>query len=189
MLALYSRLRTVNKGNLGTSKTFLHSVENFEIPTPYALAFQYLGIFRVENMTRELELIPTVSDTDARTICGEYDSWSPTVYQKAVEFAKSLGISFQKVDLTVKLGSAWWLLKSNNDAEAYSLDACLPESNYTPEDAVIRALWCVTGTGTFHSDIADLSSLKMNRGSFLHAPPPDIALTCFHGLIESPEDL
>lgn len=105
----------------------------------------------------------------------------------AMEFAKRLGISFQRVDLTRKLGSAWWLLKSIDEEDNYNLQCCLPESNFTNEDTVIRALWCVTETGGFHADITDLSSLTIDRGTFLRKPPPDIALTCFYGIMDVPD--
>jgi len=192
MLAFYSRLRVVNKGNWDTHKLFIrrpYEIDHFEVPTPYALAIQHLGIFKVENMTHELELIPVVSEAEAKKFCIGANTWSPPAYQTAVDFAKRLGISFMKTDLTVKLGTAWWLLKSKDDGEDYQLEACIPESNYTPEDAVIRALWCVNSAGTFHVDIADLSELTMERGSFLRSPPNDIALTCFYGMMESSEDL
>lgn len=189
MMMFYCRLRAINKSFFETSSTFIlkpHVPDSFEIPTPYAIAFQNLGLFRAENLVREIELIPTVSAAEAEQYCLGTSRWSPPAYQTAMELAKSVGISFQRIDLTVKYGSAWWLLNSVQDDGNYSLNCCLPESNYTKEDAVIRALWCVTDTGNFHVDIADLSALTLERGTFLRNPPPDIAVTCFYGMMEAP---
>lgn len=96
MLLLYSRLRLVNRSYIKTSSTYTMRPPipaNFEVPTPYAVAIQYLGLFRVENLDLELELIPTVSAADADNYCLGTHQWDYSVYKNAIEFAKSLGIS------------------------------------------------------------------------------------------------
>ena len=63
--------------------------------------------------------------------------WSDFTYSDAVDFAEKLGMRFATVDLTVKVGSSWWLFRPRELGDFYELLCPLPGDNYTEEGTVL----------------------------------------------------
>ncbi|KAL5166773.1 hypothetical protein HKD37_18G051677 [Glycine soja] len=70
-----------------------------------------------------------------------------SMYSQNVEIAKKLGLRFCGMDLTVKMGSSWWLY-ALRDGRFFELSCQLREENFTVESAVVRALFWVNDKET-----------------------------------------
>ncbi|CAJ2627943.1 unnamed protein product [Trifolium pratense] len=84
----------------------------FEVPEPYALAISQLGKVKIRGLRDEVVALPTIPVAHGTRFGLPGDErWNQSDYCLAVDCAKKIGIWFKTVDLKVKMGSTWWLLK------------------------------------------------------------------------------
>lgn len=169
------KLRSVNCFHIATMNRYLTKPvvpQPFEVPEPYALAISQLGSIKVRGMRKESYFLPTIS-ADHTT---GFDL--PGAYCKAVEQAKKIGLHFASVDLSVKMGSSWWLYQPHQDGDLFCL---IPEENFTVQTAMLRNLFSVNADGGYQSDIVDLTPLGNTCYGVMCRNPPereDVAIYC-----------
>jgi len=111
-----------------------------------------LGSVKVSGMTEEFTLTPIIGEFGgSRLGLSKGTTWCSFRYSQNVEIAKKLGLRFCGMDLTVKMGSSWWLY-ALRDGRFFELSCQLREENFTVESAVVRALFWVNDKGYFYSD-------------------------------------
>ncbi|CAA0835223.1 Unknown protein, partial [Striga hermonthica] len=116
------------------------------------------------------------ADYDTEYGCPNNLPWTPADYSRAVEQAKKLGLRFTAPDLTVKMGSSWWLYRPNNAVANFSLTCPYPEENFTENTVTLATLFTINVDGTFYNPIIDPADLgDINYGSMLLRPPRGIA--------------
>nr|GMD21892.1 putative coat protein [Ipomoea batatas] len=163
----------------------------FQVPQPYALAISSLGRIKISGLQKQLFLTPVPPADAADTTFGCPDEghiWNPVAYSRAVEFAKKLGLHFSSVDLTLKMGSSWWLFRPVYAHGHFRLDCPYPQENFTNTTAAVAMLYCNDGTDGLYNPIIDLPALGADTfGSMLRDPPADIAVSAFYAVIDSNE--
>lgn len=183
----YLKLRMVNYYDERVANRFQRKPKvprPFQIPEPFALPISQLGQIKVSGMPAQLYFSPTVpADAHISFGCHPEHNWCPDVYARAVEFAKKLGMRFSSVDLTVKMGSSWWLYRPVNEAETFRLDCPFPEENFTANTAVIASLFTNTANNGFNNPVIDLAPLgNRNYGSMLRNPPQQLSLNTYYAI-------
>ncbi|XP_062011188.1 uncharacterized protein LOC133727802 [Rosa rugosa] len=192
----YLKLRAVNFSldfGLGASRFFkkpmVHSP--FEVPQPFGVAISGLGFVRITSLPFEQIICPTLSEVNATGLCLPSDqSWSFHRYSQAVEFAKGIGLKFSTVDLSVNLGSSWWLYRPVVDGGIFRLQCILPPDNYSKESAVVRTLFMSSSVDNIAGhEIFDLSSVENHDyGSMLRNPHEGINVSTYLAFEEVAEN-
>jgi hypothetical protein len=178
-LAVYHRLRAVNfalatEGDRYIVKSKIPSP--FEIPKPFAIALQLLGAIEIVSLTNRTVAYPTISTAEAaRTFLPANARFRAYEYGQAVEYCKSIGMQFAPVDISMKCGSAWWLLNGVTDNGLFRLNLNLPESNFTEQDALMHLMFCANANGTFGSTLTTLGELNAGDYGYLLQNPHDDA--------------
>ena len=91
-----------------------------EVPLPFAIAISQLGAVEVNSMPQRMIAFPAISVAEAaHFMIPQNKCFKAVYYTQAVKFAKSLGIEFSSVDLDMKMGSAWWLLRGEITEEVF----------------------------------------------------------------------
>lgn len=189
MIMLYEKIRSVNFYDFDSELRLCRSPKTpvqFKVPIAYALAISQLGRFKVSGLMIEYYYTPMITEEDAANFClEEGEQWSPTAYVQAVEIAEKAGMKFHTVDLSVKKGSAWWLLKpQETNTTTFRLLCPFPEENFTIEDALVHALFCVNSNFGFMNPIFDLTPLGPNEyGSMLRNPMDRIDVATFNAVV------
>jgi hypothetical protein len=184
---LYKKLRALNymDGRVDANYRFTPQVpEPFEVLLPYALAIQQIGKVKISGMTEEKFFSPTApAGMDASFGLPLPNSWNPMAYSRAVDIAKKLGLSFATPDLTVKMGSPWWLYRPVQTGISVTLQCPFPEENFTESTAVLAGLFCYHVTNGLYNPIIELNPLgNANYGTMLRNAPPDFALNVYYAI-------
>lgn len=131
--------------------------DQLALPTGFAFAIQQLGIVNVADSVREQIYVPCFPEAGHTSgIPTEHAPlWNPNAYAQAVEYARSLGMTFAMVDLKKKDGTAWWLFRQAYADQVFELICSLPEVNFTPAMAITHALF-------LNGNAADPSRLFVN---------------------------
>jgi len=170
---LYMKLRIVNYHDYRVAGHYRKKPKvptPFEVPQPYALAISQLGMLKLSGEVQELFLSPTIPDGADINFCLEAaEAWSPVQYSTALEQAKKLGLRTSTVDLTVKMGSSWWLYRPVSEGDTFALECPWNEENFTANTAVLATLFCNNATGGFNNPIVTLDQLgDKNVGTMLY---------------------
>lgn len=183
----YCKLRSVNYLQPHTMDRFYYKPmvpEPFEVPEPYALAIEQLGSIKVSGKRDEQYLMPTIQVAHIPR-CGLPGNrrWTPSAYCQAVEMAKKIGLHFSSVDLSVKMGSSWWLYRAVQDGNHFELQCMIPEENYTEQTAALRNLYSVDGHGGYQTNIVDLTPLGNTcYGSMFRNPQDRVDLAVYYAV-------
>ncbi|OIT06636.1 hypothetical protein A4A49_02124 [Nicotiana attenuata] len=180
----YLKLRAVNLFIPTQGERFYNKPKTpapFEVPVPYALAIQQLGVVEARKRTA---FIPTLTKADGEsTFLPASAKWNPCGYTQAVEFCKSIGLRFQSVDLSVKIGSSWWLFRPVLEGNYFELRCPLPEDNFTESGSVLHTLFLHDADDGPNNAIMDLSAIPdKNYGSMLRNPPQGISVNSFFAI-------
>eukprot|EP00262_Sarcandra_glabra_P003549 TRINITY_DN14287_c0_g3_i1.p1 TRINITY_DN14287_c0_g3~~TRINITY_DN14287_c0_g3_i1.p1 ORF type:complete len:344 (-),score=9.31 TRINITY_DN14287_c0_g3_i1:46-1077(-) len=191
MIMTYIRLRRVNSLEATQLAKFCKRPkvpDTLEVPAPYALAISQLGIVEASSMERIKRFVPTLTNEDRNYCLPAGIIWSTARYLQAVEYGKKIGISFKAIDLSVPLGSSWWLYRQDNTDDLFSLQCTLPEDNYTEATAILHTLFCSNGQGGLLNEIFDLSPIENhNYGAILRNPHVDINVSSYFAIEEAPD--
>nr|CAH2618759.1 putative coat protein [Port Orford cedar deltapartitivirus]CAI5383893.1 putative coat protein [Port Orford cedar deltapartitivirus] len=157
--------------------------DNFELPLPYALCIQQLGLVKIASLTEELHLAPTVRTQPTRFMIEPGSSWSLSEHNEYVDYMKSLGMRFAQVNPKVKMGSTWWLYRQRQIDGILCLACPLPESNFTESGAVIHSMFFDNIEDPTGHEIADLSPIGNKfYGMMMRNPRCGIQLSSFRAL-------
>lgn len=192
MIALYRKLRLVNRldERLADRYRQLPKVpEPFKIPQPYALAIEHFGRFKASGLPSEVYYTPTVDADLVNFGCTDAaHPWSPINYSRAVSNASKLGLQFSTADLTVKMGSSWWLYRSVNVNNNIRLECPLPEENFTESTAVVACLFCADEAGNPHNPIINNADIgNQIFGSMARNLPAEYAVNCYYAIAPQAE--
>lgn len=192
-VATYLKLRALHCTDPNQRNKFLNRPNypaNFPLPGPYALAITQLGAIKVSGLTTVTKVCPTLSAQDApRMMIPANLRWNLQAYHRAVEFAKKLGLKFEAPDLTMKIGSSWWLFDNNETDDMVNFRCRLPEDNFTPQTAVIACLFAAAADDNFVNPIVDLTPLEdVDYGTMLRNPPAEFNVTCYLVLNDESEE-
>ncbi|QED42877.1 ORF1 [Lomandra cryptic virus 1] len=191
-VATYQKMLMLHKFNPDQKGRFVKRPKlphPFKVPNAFALAISQLGLVKISSRTDNLKVMPTMPNADAlRMGLDPGQRWSPTNYASAVEYAKSLGMQFDSVDLAQKVGSAWWLFRQDVTEDIFTLQCRIPENNYSESTAVLHSLWINTANGYVENNFVNLDPLGNHvYGTMLRCPHVGIALSTFLA-IESAHD-
>ncbi|OMO82839.1 hypothetical protein COLO4_22802 [Corchorus olitorius] len=163
MIMTYLRLRSLNLSDITLGRRFFKRPQvpsPFEVPQPYALAISHLGRVRTSGLPNQMLLTPSLPEDLSPTFgLAENEVWSPYAYARSVEYAKSIGMRFATVDLSVKLGSTWWLYRPVLEEGLFSLQCPIPGENFTNATAILASLFCVDANGGFLNPVFDTGIL------------------------------
>jgi hypothetical protein len=159
-----------------------------EVPLPFAIAISQLGAVEINSMPRRTIAVPAISVVEAAHFMIPRDQrFKAADYAHAVKFAKSLGIDFSTVDLNMKAGSAWWLLRGEITEEVFQLSLPLPESNFTEDDAILHSMFCMNPDRSFGTTLFSLGELNAGTyGSILRNPHKGMNANSFFALCSGP---
>jgi hypothetical protein len=83
------------------------------------------------------------------------------ITSELVKFAKkSLGIEFSTVDLDMKMGSSWWMLRGEITEEVFYLSLLLPESNFSEGNAILHSMFRLNTDRSFATTLFILGDLN-----------------------------
>nr|UZZ64762.1 coat protein [Camellia cryptic virus 1]UZZ64763.1 coat protein [Camellia cryptic virus 1]UZZ64764.1 coat protein [Camellia cryptic virus 1] len=192
MIMTYLRLRRVNSLELTQMTKFYRkpkAPETLVVPTPYALAISQLGIVRASSLVEEKIFCPTIHQGSAANFCLPQNiHWSTARYLQAVEFGQKIGMRFAPVDLSVPLGSSWWLYRQDDTDHLFSLQCSIPEDNFTEATAVLHSLFCINEQGGFANEIFNLNPIERHDyGAMLRNPHADINVSSYFAIEDAPE--
>lgn len=158
--------------------------QNLPIPTAYAFAIQQLGLVRIVDLSTDLRVYPRFPDTGHNYGIPSAQPWNPNQYARAVEYARSLGLKFNIVDLKEKTGTAWWLLKQTFEKSKFSLKCTYPETNFTNQMAITHCLFLLGERPDPTNAIIKLSDSTTtgDYGSMLRRPHDGINVSAFEAL-------
>lgn len=161
------------------------------IPQAFAFAIQQLGTVNVADLPYERKLMPCFPMSGHLYGIPPGSAWNPNAYAMAVEYARSLGMRFQIVDLKVKNGSAWWLFRQYYEDGIFELQAPLPEVNFTDSMAVTHTLFLNGQNPDPSNPFVDLSIFPINDeyGVFLQNPHPGINLSTYEAIGETAQEV
>nr|CAH2618946.1 putative coat protein [Japanese plum-yew deltapartitivirus]CAI5383960.1 putative coat protein [Japanese plum-yew deltapartitivirus] len=163
-------------------------VQEIEIPLPYALCIQQLGTVKINSMTTEMTVIPTYP-TNVTDFFLTDTNWNAAEHAENVAYVKALGVPCSTVNLSTKIGSAWWLMRQETVDGTVRISCPLPESNFTEAGTVMNSMF-LTGRGDpVINKIADLTPLGIkNYGIMLQNPRRGIQVAAFHALCGSDDN-
>ena len=191
MIMTYMRLRRINSLEATQLTKFCKRPkvpDNLEVPAPYALAISQLGKLEASSLEEIVTYKPTISSDTTNFCLPTTVMWNTAKYLQAVEYGKSINMTFDKVNLVSPLGSSWWLYRPNQTDGLFSLQCTLPEDNYTEATAVLHTLYCYNATSGPFNEICDLSPVdNHNYGTMLRNPHADIAVSTYFAIEDAPE--
>nr|CAH2618729.1 putative coat protein [Conifer deltapartitivirus]CAI5383947.1 putative coat protein [Conifer deltapartitivirus] len=189
MLLLYKKLRNIHLTEFDHFERFARKpkvTDSIEVPVPYAYALQSLGKVKVNSLTTDLEIAPTFPRNETSFGMDATNSWSPDEHAQCIEYVKSLGIPCCTVNLGVKIGSAWWLMRQEQMDNTIRVSCPLPESNFTERAAVLSTLFTMGTNTPVANNVADLSSFgNDNYGIMLQNPPSGVNISTFHAIADT----
>lgn len=195
LLGTYLKIRSLHSMNFETMMKFAKKPKHpdpLQILEPFALAISQLGVFPVSSVEKEMIYLPTLSDADAASylMMDPAHPWSTTKYSQALELAKKIGLRFETVDLSVKLGSSWWLLRVTKEEDIVTLQCNLPEDNFTEATAVLRSLYLYPAESAASNQIFNLAPLGTHDyGAMIRNPHEDIAMSTYYGIANQDAEL
>lgn len=152
------------------------------VVAPFAFAIQQLGTVNISNLTHLARYVPVVPPTGHQYGLPNNQVWDPKAYAQAVEYATKVGLHFNVVDLNLKTGTAWWLLRQHFSEDMFELKLPFPEVNYTSVMAVTHSLFLLTD----HEDLDPSNAIfdltpcgESDYGYILRDPNPGINVTTF----------
>nr|WNN27078.1 coat protein 2 [Morus alba cryptic virus 2] len=159
------------------------------VPTAIAYAIQQLGIVHAADLPTDDKFIPHFPEDGHRHGVPITRVWNPNAYYEAVEYCKDLGMQFSVVDLKVKRGSAWWLLRPFIKEGIFELQCPLPEVNFTDSMALAYSLFLPSEPGITTETLFNIFSLKKTYGTLMRNPHTGINLSSFEALAEVAEKI
>nr|CAH2618869.1 putative coat protein [Conifer deltapartitivirus]CAI5383870.1 putative coat protein [Conifer deltapartitivirus] len=188
MMLLYKKLRNIHLTEFDHFDRFARKPkvpDTLEVPVPYAYALQSLGKVKVNSLTTDLEVAPLFPRNETNFGMDTVNSWSLDEHTQCVEYVKSLGIPCCTVNLGVKVGSAWWLMRQEAVDSTIRITCPLPESNFTERAAVLSTLFTLGTNYPVANNVADLSSFgNDNYGTMLQNPPSGVNVSTFHAIAD-----
>lgn len=186
-VATYLKIKAVNYLDTRFKNRFYKRPmvsDPFEIPQPYALALSQLGQMKVSGLPDELYVTPMIPTDAGGNLCLPTGiTWSAATYNRAVDFAKKIGLQFSTVDLGVKMGSSWWIYRSVEEDNLFQLSCPVPEENFTMQTAALRTLFCINAAGGLNNPIFNLDPLGNDTyGTMLRNPPHRVDVSTFYAV-------
>lgn len=193
VIMTYMRLRRINSLEATELNKFCKRPkvpDTLEVPAPYALAISQLGIVEASSLVRSTTYAPTIPAGTTNFCLPPGITWSTATYLQAMEYGKKIGLNFKSIDLSVPLGSSWWLYRPDLTDDLFSLQCTLPEDNYTEATAVLYSLFCTNSTGGHLNEIFDLSPITAHDyGAMIRNPHTDISVSSYFAIEEAPETI
>nr|WKB12160.1 coat protein 2 [Allium deltapartitivirus] len=190
MSALYAKLRNIHKayGKHGTRypSAPLYN-KDFELPLPFALAIQELGVIQTHSMETNYLLVPTYPEGTQNEGRSSAD-FPGAQYMSYVPKLKSNGILCKSVDTRIKHGSAWWTFKVENAYGTSDLVGILPPSHYSDLSAQLRALFLHCDEDDKCQDIIKLDANTATYTTKLRDFLPGFNVRTFLALIHAPKN-
>jgi hypothetical protein len=146
MAAIYSRLRTINKSyNNNATRYPSHPTfpKECELPLPFAIAIENIGMFATEDVITKVLVIPAYPE-NTQNEGRSAGTWSLSQYYSAAARMKELNIPFKKVNIVNKSGSPWWTLKPILNHGRFDLQCIFPPMLYTALSVSIATLFLGT---------------------------------------------
>jgi hypothetical protein len=143
MTALYARLRTiartfnVNPTRFTTPATFPKEVE---LPLPFALAIENIGVFDTEDVTPPVRIVPTYPENTTNEGRAA-QTWNTSNYLSIVAIMKEQNIPFKKINIHNKTGTPWWTFVPLYNHCEYDLRCIFPPIMYTALSATIAQMF------------------------------------------------
>jgi hypothetical protein len=161
---------------------------SLEVPLPFAIAISQLGAVEINSMPERTIALPAISVAEAaHFMIPQNQCFKAFDYAQAVKFAKSLGIEFSTVDLNMKTGSAWWLLRGEITEEVFYLSLPLPESNFNEDNAILHSMFCLNPDRSFGTTLFTLGELDAGTyGYILRNPHKGMNANSFFALCSGP---
>lgn len=186
----YCKLRNVNYMDDRVAARFRRTPKvpsPFEVPLPFAYAISQLGHIKISGLPRELFYAPTTpAGADENFCLPQGHIWIPSRYAQQVDYAKTLGLKFAPVDLTVKMGSSWWLYRPTTVGTIEQLQCPFPEENFTESTAMLAMLFCIAPDAGLHNPIVAPDAFgNDNFGSMARLDTPQIAVNFYYAVIDS----
>ena len=129
MAALYAKLRTLHrqiytyKGRFTDQPTY---TKDIELPLPFAVAIDGIGMFRTSAMSTRYNVVPVYPE-GTKNEGRSGDSINFLEYKSYLAYFAEIGIPTRTIDTRVSPGNAWWTYRTSYDGDVYDL-----KINYPP---------------------------------------------------------
>lgn len=194
-LIMYLKLRSLitielpgryNQQNLKRPKV----VTDLPVIAPFAFAIQQLGAVNIANLQSEARYVPVLPAEGHRFGIPNARRWNPNAYAQAVDYARSLGLHFNVVDLKKKSGTAWWLLRQHYEDNIFELKLPFPEVNFTSSMALTYTLFLNSQVEDPTNQLFDLTPCgNSDYGYILRDPHQGINVTTFETIDDSAKEI
>lgn len=159
------------------------------IPSPFAFAIQQLGAVTITDVLHEVRLVPAfASDSHSLGAPTGYP-WRPAAYAQSMEYARTLGLRFNIVDLAVKNGTAWWLLRGHYEDPIFEYQCIYPEVNYTDSMAVTATLFLKNTEDDPSNDFVNLTNITTTYAVIMRNPHPGINVSSYLAIDETADEV
>nr|UHA47119.1 hypothetical protein [Raphanus sativus cryptic virus 2] len=129
MAALFAKLRTLHrqiytyKGRFTDQPTY---TKDIELPLPFAVAIDGIGMFRTSAMSTRFNVVPVYPE-GTKNEGRSADSINFLEYKSYLAYFAEIGIPTRTIDTRVTPGNAWWTYRTSYDGDVYDL-----KINYPP---------------------------------------------------------
>ncbi|XP_073018254.1 uncharacterized protein [Primulina eburnea] len=189
--AIYAKLRSIFKAYGKHASRYASApayTKDVELPLPFALAIQELGVFETCSLLTNFVYAPTYPEgvehegrKKSAYPHAEYLSYLPTL--------KELGIPCKSIDPRVKTGSSWWTYKVKNFHDTHDLICTLPPSLYSDLSAIIRSVFLIPKLESNEcKDVVQPPADAKDYGTRLKDVIPGSAVRSFLALCHGPEE-
>lgn len=132
MAALYAKLRSLHrqiythKGRFTDQPTYTKDVE---LPLPFAVAIDGIGMFRTSAMSTRFNVVPVYPE-NTKNEGRSSDSINFLEYKSYLAYFAEIGIPTRTIDTRVTPGNAWWTYRTSYDGDVYDLKINFPPLHF-----------------------------------------------------------
>lgn len=194
MTAIYAKLRNIHRSynvhptRYPTPPSYANEVE---LPLPFALAIQELGVFESRSVTNRSLYIPTYPEDTLYEGRANAD-YRISTYISFLRTLRKLKIPLKSINPQIKIGSPWWTYQVRNLHNTVYLVCTLPPSLYSDFSAQLRMLFVVPAdedAGAAAADIITFPQEPLFYGIRAKELRLGISLRTFLALSHCPEEM
>ena len=132
MAALYAKLRTLHrqiytfKGRFTDQPTY---TKDIELPLPFAVAIDGIGMFRTSAMSTRYNVVPVYPE-NTKNEGRSTDSINFLEYKSYLAYFAEIGIPTRTIDTRIAPGNAWWTYRTSYDGDVYDLKINFPPLHF-----------------------------------------------------------
>lgn len=190
MTALYAKLRFIHQQSRTHSSRYTARPSYnkvVELPLPFALAIEGIGIVETHSEPERRILIPDVPE-GTKHECREEEDFDSINYQTYMNVMRDLKIPLKSIIPQTQNGNPWWTYKVLEITKKLNLQCTLPPSHYTEYSAHLRSVFLGNAFATKVTQIVDFTELTQQYGTMFRERDIGFNRLAFEALCQSPEE-